>query len=194
MQMPRYRQRVCLQDGLKLDINKLARQGLFQPGVKVGPVTIGWTDGSGEIADTASITAFAQTEKGGWFRIQMNDLDQCLDLVAQPRHFGGRQLYLKSPITYLCAVLWMPRGAKRFCGRHEWDGRVAYASQFDTPIDRAYRGKARIKSRLIGDLDPDEWVLRTYEALERKFDTYENLLHQSARSALARVVRRMSLR
>jgi hypothetical protein len=124
----------------------------------------------------------------------MNDLDQCLDLVAQPRHFGGRQWYFKSPITYLCAVLWMPRGAKRFCGRHEWDGRVAYASQFDTPIDRANRGKARIKSRLIGDLDPDEWVLRTYEALERKFDTYENLLHQSARSALARVVRRMSMR
>ena len=61
--MPRYRQRVCLQDGLKLDINKLARQGLFQPGVKVGPVTIGWTDGSGEIADTASITAFAKPRR-----------------------------------------------------------------------------------------------------------------------------------
>lgn len=74
-------------------------------------------------------------------------------------------------------------GAKRFCGRHEWEGQIAYASQFDTPIDRAHRGKARIKAKLIGAVDPDEWDFppkpkwmrwRTYEALERKFDACES--------------------
>jgi hypothetical protein len=137
---------------------------------------------------SASITAYAQTDKGGWFRIQMGDLDQWIDLVAQPRHFGGRQWYFRSPITHRCSVLWKPPGVRRFCGRHEWEGRVAYSSQFDTPIDRAHRGKARIKARLIGTHDPDEWELppkpkwmrwRTYNSLERKFDAYENFLHQS---------------
>ena len=89
----------------------------------------------------------------------------------------------------------MPPGARRFGGRHEWGRRVAYASQFDTPVDRAHRGKAKIKARLIGTCDPDEWALPpkpkwmrwgTYSKLEQKFDAYEDALN---RSALARVVR-----
>jgi hypothetical protein len=33
--------------------------------------------------------------------------------------------------SMLCA------GARRFFGRHEWESQVAYASQFDTPVDPA---------------------------------------------------------
>jgi hypothetical protein len=89
---------------------------------------------------------------------------------------------------------------------HTWLGGRAshesYASQFDTPIDRAHRGKARIKARLIGMHDPDEWDLppkpkwmrwRTYDSLERKFDEYENFFHQSARPALERFLRRIGM-
>jgi hypothetical protein len=194
--MSRPRHRVCLQVGLKLDINKLARQGLLQPGAKVGPYTIGWTNSyTGELTASGLITTYLQNDYGGRFRIQMGELDQWIDLVAQPRHFGGRQWYFESPITHRCSVLWMPPGARRFCGRHEWDRRVAYASQFDTPVDRAHRGKARIKAKLIGTCDPDEWDLppkpkwmrwRTYDSLEGKFDAYDGLLD---RMALARAVR-----
>ncbi len=56
--------------------------------------------------------------------------------------------------------------------------------------DRAARWRLAASGReLIGDLDPNEWVLppkpkwmrwRTYEALERKFDKYEALLHRIA--------------
>ena len=197
--MPSPRQRACLQDGLKLDINKLGRQGLLRPGEKAGPYTISWTNSySGELIASGLITAYLQSNYGGWFRIQMGELDQWIDLVAQPRHFGGRQWYFKSPITHRCSVLWMPPGARRFCGRHEWGQRVAYASQFDTPIDRAHRGKAKIKARLIGTCDPDKLELppkpkwmrwQTYNSLERKFDAYEDFLD---RSALARVVRLIS--
>jgi hypothetical protein len=35
----------------------------------------------------------------------------------------------------------------------------AYASQRTTATDRAHRGQAKIKARLIGNLDPDEWDL-----------------------------------
>ena len=37
--------------------------------------------------------------------------------------------------------------------------RVAYASQFPDPDNRAHHGKAKIKAKLIGDRDPDEWEL-----------------------------------
>ena len=89
---------------------------------------------------------------------------------------------------------------------HTWlEGRpltIPTHHNFDTPIDRAHRGKARIKARLIGAHDPEEWILppkpkwmrwSIYEALERKFDDYENFLHQSARPALERFLRRTGI-
>ena len=59
--------------------------------------------------------------------------------------------------------------------------RVAYASQFLDADHRAHRGKAKIKARLIGDCDPDEWELppkpkwmrwSTYNRLVERFDAY----------------------
>ena len=197
--MPRPRQRACFEAGLKLDINKLAREGLLHPGARFS-CTYSWTNSrTGERTASALITAQLQTERAGWFRIQMGELDQWIDLVAQPRHFGGRQWYFRSPVTgRRCSVLWMPPGARRFCGRHEWGRQVAYASQFGTPVDRAHRGKARIKARLIGDCDPDEWDLppkpkwmrwQTYNKQVDKFDHYEAMLDALCRQALMRIFR-----
>ena len=109
--MPRPRHRACLEHGLKLDINKLARQRLLQPWAKVGPNTIRWTNSyTGETIAAALITTHLQSDYGGCLRIQMGELEQWIDLVAQRRHFGGRQWYFKSPITHRCSVLWMPPG------------------------------------------------------------------------------------
>ena len=36
--MPRPRHRVCLQDGLKLDLNQLARRGFIKFGADIGAV------------------------------------------------------------------------------------------------------------------------------------------------------------
>jgi hypothetical protein len=153
--MPRGRERVCLEHGLKLNINELAREGLLQPRARAF-CTYSWTNShTGELTARAQIITQIQTERRGWFRIQMEDLDQWIDLVAEPRHFGGRQWYFKCPCTPQCSVLWMPPGASRFTSRQSWGRQVAYASQFDTPVDRAHRGKAKIKARLIDDLDPD---------------------------------------
>ena len=41
--MPRPRQRACLDQGLKLDLNKLVRQRLVRPGFMTGPNIIRWT-------------------------------------------------------------------------------------------------------------------------------------------------------
>jgi hypothetical protein len=52
------RQRVCLESGLKLDLNRLRRQGGVRPGAKVGPNVIRWTNTyTGEETTSGLITA-----------------------------------------------------------------------------------------------------------------------------------------
>ena len=186
-EMPRPRQRVCLESGLKLDLNRLRRQGGVRPGAKVGPYVIRWTNTyTGEEIASGLITANMEGQFQGWFRIQLGNLDQWIDLIPQPRHFGGRQWYFECPATYRrCSVLWMPPGATRFCSRQTWRRQVAYASQFADRDNRAHKGQAKIKARLIGDLDPDEWDLppkpkwmrwRTYDRYVERYGVYEATL------------------
>jgi hypothetical protein len=181
--MPRPRQRVCLQDGLKLDLNRLARKGFIKPGANIGRRGIAWTHGYwGEIA-SGIISGDMSGEDGGWLQIHLGNLDQRIILVARPRHFGGKQWYFLCPVRHSPAsVLWKPSGATRFCSRQTWSRQVAYQSQFNDATSRAHAGKAKIKSRLIAGLDPDEWDLppkpkwmrrATYNRYEEKFNRYE---------------------
>jgi hypothetical protein len=184
--MPRPRQRACLQDGLKLDLNRLARRGYIRRGVKSGPVGIRWisTYWEEEIA-SGVITADMSGEHEGWLRLR-GDFDEWITLVARPRHFGGRQWYFLCPaMNRPVSVLWRPPGARRFRSRHAWRRQVAYRSQFSNPDNRAHLGKERIKARLIGDLDPDEWDLppkpkwmrwSTYNRYVERYDNYETIL------------------
>ena len=138
--MPRPRQRVTLESGLKLDLNKLRRQGLVSPGAKCGAV-IRWTNTyTGEEIANGVITSNMEGKYEGWLRIQLGGLDQTIILVPKPRHFGGYQWYFVCPVmNRYASVLWMPPGANRFCSRQAWGRRVAYASQFLDPDNRAHR-------------------------------------------------------
>ena len=80
---------------------------------------------------------------------------------------------------------WKPNGATRFCSRQTWGRQVAYQSQFNDATSRAHAGKARIKSKLIADLDPDEWDFppkpkwmrwATYNRYSDRHDRYEDVL------------------
>ena len=183
--MARPRERVCLQDGLKLDLNCLARKGFVRLGANIGVRGITWTHSYwGEIA-SGTISANT-TGEGGRFRIQLGNLDQWINLAARPRHFGGRQWYFVCPVRNRpVSVLWKPSGATRFCSRQTWGRQVAYQSQFNDATNRAHGGIARIKSRLIGNLDPDEWDLppkpkwmrwATYNRLVARYDRYGDIL------------------
>jgi hypothetical protein len=200
--MPRPRQRVCLQDGLKLDLNRLARQGFVRPGFNIGLRGIRWTHSYwGEIA-SGTISADMSCRDGGWLRIQLGSLDQNVALVPRPRHFGGSQWYFLCPVkSRLISVLWKPDGATRFCSRQTWGLQVAYRSQFNDATDRAHAGKERIKSRLIGNLDPDEWDLppkpkwmrwSTYNRYVERYDHYEEVLDYGC-AALVAIDRNRSL-
>jgi hypothetical protein len=178
--MPKPRQRVCLEHGLKLDLNKLLRQGLVRRGARSGPFLIRWSwTYTGEEIASGLITANMEGEYEGWLRIQIGELDQTIILVPRPRHFGGHQWYFVSPaMNRRCSVLWMPPGAHRFCSRETWKRQVAYASQFADPDNRAHLGQAKIKSRLIADLDPDEWDLPPKPKWMR-WRTYDRLVQSS---------------
>ena len=68
-----------------------------------------------------------------------------------------------------------------------------------TPMDRAQLGKERIKRRLIGELDPEEWDLppkpkwmrwKTYHRYVEQFEKYEATLDAGALSRVSRLIRR----
>jgi hypothetical protein len=93
----------------------------------------------------------------------------------------------------------MPPGATRFCSRQPWRKQVAYASQFESPPDRAYRGQAKIKSRRIGNCDPDDWDLppkprwmrwRTYNRHVQRFERYDDTIEEHTFGVLARLLNR----
>jgi len=188
--MPKPLQRVRLESGLKLDLNRLIRRGFIRPGVITGAVGIAWADKyTGDEIASGLITADLSSIEG-WFRIQLGSLDQRIMLTTRRRHFGGRQWYFVCPYTNRPAsVLWKPPGAQSFASRQKWQRQVAYASQFMDRDARAHQGKAKISSRLcsIGGFDPDQWDLppkpkwmrwKTYNRMVEKFDRYESMLEE----------------
>src|SRR6516164_5373485 len=178
-----------MQDGLRLDLNRLARKGFIKFGTNIGPRGIAWTNSYWGVVHGV-ISADMSNQHDAWLRIQIGDSIQQITLVARPRHFGGRQWFFVCPATGRPAtVLWMPPGASTFCSRQAWGRQVAYRSQFQNASDRAYLGKERIKSRLIGDLDPAEWDLppkpkwmrwETCSRYVERFDDYEKRLDQAS--------------
>jgi hypothetical protein len=196
--MPKSGWRVRLENGLKLDLNELARRGFVTPGAATGPIGICWT--SDYCGDLASGLIWADMrESPGFFRIKIGDFDQQIRLKTNPRHLDGRQWYFICPTTgRAVSVLWKPPGANMFRGRRAWGRQVAYVSQFSSPYHRWRRAQSKIKARLIGDLDPGEWDLppkpkwmrwRTYERLKDRFDWLEERMESELDIATMRRLR-----
>jgi hypothetical protein len=195
--MPRPCQRARLESGLRFDINRAIRDGWIKPGAHTRTL-IQWAERP-EWTISANLTG---TQRG-YLRIQIGTLDEWIELVARPRHFGGRQWYFICPYMNRHAmVLWMPPGARSFACRQRWGRQVAYASQFLDRDNRAYRGQAKISSRLcaIGGFDPDEWHMppkpkwlrwRTYNRAMEKFDRYESILDEGTLALMARIIGRV---
>jgi hypothetical protein len=165
--MSRLRQRACLESGLKLDINRLLRNGTI-------PRTM---DG----------------EKAGSLRVSYPDFEQEIRFISRRRHFGGRQFYFECPATgRLASVLWKPPGARRFASRQAWGGQVAYQTQFADKTQRAHLAKAKIQERLSShewwdDLPPRPKRMRaaTYAKWEARFDLQERKLDEALLEAWA---------
>ncbi len=198
----RSRQRACLQEGLRLDLNRLARSGFVSRGCKNGPKAIQWTNTyTGEIIAAALLTADLRDPATGSFRIQIGKSQQVFDLAFCPRHFGGGQWYFICPRTgRLCSAVWRPPGALYFASRQTWGRQVAYSSQFQTRTDRAYRAARAIRMRLggsewesIDECDPPKpkWMRwNTYERLIDRSRAYEAIGDEGTFGVIARLMAR----
>jgi hypothetical protein len=149
--MARSRVRVRLEDGLKLDLNRLFRDGVAKRG-EVRRGVIRWHRGSsGDIIAGCTIETDVRTEPLGWMTLNFGKVEQRIRLEAVWRNFGGMQWYFLCPDGGGDAsVLWWPPGATRFMSRKALGRRVAYGCQFETPRDRALSQAQNIRCRLGG--------------------------------------------
>lgn len=186
--MPRQRERVRLESGLRLDLNNLRRQGFVVPGRGTPPKNIVWRD-----AASSELIAFGLTysnmqwpNEGGSLHITLGTLTQDIRLQAVPRHFGGYQWYFVCPFTSkLCSVLWLLPRVDKFGSRKTWGRRVAYSSQFATAHDRAIFSARHIhyqlgaKGRIAMDdplpPKPKGMHLRTYDKFAARCERYGNI-------------------
>jgi hypothetical protein len=156
--MARPRKRACLEEGLKLDLNQLIRDGTVKPGAATSRTIVWQGARSGEVVGVAVITADLTDLAFARVRILMRGLDQTIELIAQPRPFGGHQFYFSCPVWGLPAsVLWKPPGAAKFCSREAWGKEVAYRTQLVGREGRARIGSDRIRSRLASDDKDSNW-------------------------------------
>jgi hypothetical protein len=149
--MARPRERIRLEDGLKIDLNKLRVQAVLQ-----GETTqrvICWDPRySGDARTIGVLTCRIVGATRGSMRLLLRSLDQSIDLVAAPRHFGGAQWFFLCPfLRRRASVLWMPPGRSCFASRQAWGSQFAYASQFETPNYRAHLRAHEIHCRLSGE-------------------------------------------
>ncbi len=113
------------------------------------------------------------------------EIDDKIRLTTSRPPFGGLRWWFVCPrLNGKVRKLYLPPGGRHFWSRRAY--RLAYDAQRETATDRAYRGRAKIKARLIGSLDPDDWDLppkpkwmrwRTYNRYVERYDAYEDVLN-----------------
>jgi hypothetical protein len=146
--MERQRERTPLEDGLKLNLNKLRVDAIPQ-GERTQRVICWGPRYSGEARAIGLLICRLANPTHGSMSLRVGALQQSIDLVAAPRNFGGLQWYFVCPFTgRRASVLWMPPGASCFASRQAWGDKVAYASQFETPAYRAMTQAKGIRARL----------------------------------------------
>ena len=156
-----------------------------------------WTDSyTGEETASAYFTAQMSRHEGR-LRIQIGDTNQTILLTPETEKTRRPSVVFRLPgykslLFQCCGATQAP---PRFCSRQAWGRRVAYASQFLDPDNRAHRGKAKIKAKLIADLNSEEWELppkpkwmrsRTYNRHVERFDRYEAILEDGIAEVMAK--------
>jgi hypothetical protein len=97
-----------VEDGLKLDIWRLKRQGLFREGVRHAAGTIQWTrTATGEQVASAGFS-YSTDYEDPWFKLhytattwngEQTKVDDRFNLERLPQPFGGHRWYFICPST-----------------------------------------------------------------------------------------------
>ena len=188
--MARPLRRVPLELGLDLNINRLLSDGIIEPGQAGQFKDVEWLDAAGDVKADARISAdmtmnatAGNAIRYGTMRIVAKWINQTIQIVGCPRHFGGLQWYFVCPRENRnVSVLWSPPGKRFFAGRKSWGNQVAYLSQFYAPGQRAHYMVNKLCDRHwrawkpygTWELPPKpKWMRwKTYERLMRNAESY----------------------
>ena len=145
--MARQRKRIPLEDGVKLDVNKLRVQAVSQ-GEPTKQVIYCNPRYSGDARRFGLLVWRFSSATRASMRLRLRSLDQSIDLVALPRHFGGFQWYFICPMTgRRASTLWMPPGASCFASRQAWGTNLRTPRNFK----RELIAPARVRTKLAAD-------------------------------------------
>ena len=121
--MPRPRYRACLEDGLKLDLNHLARKGFIKACANIGPRGISWSNPhQGEIA-RGVISADMTNPDHAWFRLAIGSFAQQITFFLS-----------LAPLRRTPVVLSLPRDRRTCYGALEapWSRQVLEQASLGT--------------------------------------------------------------
>lgn len=154
-----------IEDGLKLDLRRLRRQGLFNGEAGYRSMNLTWSNAhTGEKTASAGLS-YSTMPGNSWLkldytitrneeRIPVKDTFH-LEHFEQP--FGGYRWYLRCPQTgRRCQCLYLPSGATYFRSRQGFSCRLQYRSQHHGPYDRLLDRRARVAAKVLRGGSP-EW-------------------------------------
>lgn len=174
----RWDKKTKLDEGLKLNINKLVRDGLFP--------SRGWTTGTLEWTYTRTKEHYAgigyEINTGNpddmWMRVryttticgEKHDMDYKISITTTKPHYGGRRFWFICPRTGArAAVLYCPPGSRWFASRKAYS--LKYLSQSEGTDHRAINRMWKLKNKLGG-----ENFYRRPKGMHRK--TYDRLFDE----------------
>lgn len=169
-----------LDDGLRLDINKLVRDGLIGLDKWLsGNLTWSIVD-TGEPVASVGYEINTLNPDGMWLRLyysltpcfggEPEKRDYKIILVTTLPKFGGKRLWFLCPVTHQrTSILYSSHGSRFFASRHAYH--VGYRSQSKGHIDRAIDRMWGLKYKLGGEnyfMRPKGMHTRTHERLMKK--------------------------
>ncbi|HEX2786619.1 MAG TPA: hypothetical protein VHP32_01850 [Ignavibacteria bacterium] len=149
--MPNTSKGIATAEGsLKLNINKMFKDGCFQSGINYGNVS--WTNGS----SIGYNTCFKETEKYIRLNYTITDYygnkikkDYSINLCGLDSNLGkGIVYYFVCPVTYrLCRILYKAYGSEIFKSRFAYRNRIYYNCQTVSKRDYALQRYFDLKAR-----------------------------------------------
>jgi len=109
--MPKPLQRACLEQGLRLDLNWLVRNGLVRPGEWMPELKFSWKLDRTDREPSLGLLTSNMEGNEGHLRIQIGKIDQIIKLAANERH-----LVASGSISF---VRFYKNGARSFGNRLE---------------------------------------------------------------------------
>ena len=154
-----------IEHGLKLDLRRLRKQGLFDGTSAYRSINLTWSNShTGEKTASAGM-CYSATPGNSWLALDYTitrdgvriPVKDTFDLERLEQPFGGYRWYVRCPQTgRRCQCLYLPPGATHFRSRQGFRCRLQYRSQHQAPFDRLLGRRDRVAAKVLRAGSP-EW-------------------------------------